>query len=172
MFAVVYIVGACCGGTDFIVFHLSNKGKTLGKMMVVFNFATTFIGCALGSYIPAGLTNSAGWNYQFLFSTNTVSSFYASIILVSVLGIFFPTSKYMKVEVFSQKNEEINKKLIDINYAHSGTFYSVQGARRKQEFKSYVTFCTMVELSKIVEIARTVDPSAFMIVTKIAHIDG
>jgi uncharacterized membrane-anchored protein YitT (DUF2179 family) len=58
--SILYIVGASTGGTDFISFYFTNKGKSLGKMLMTISFATTFVGCSLGSWMAAGIINPIG----------------------------------------------------------------------------------------------------------------
>jgi uncharacterized membrane-anchored protein YitT (DUF2179 family) len=60
MVSILYIVGASTGGTDFISFYFTNKGKSLGRMLLIVSFTTTFIGCSLGSWMAAGIVNPAG----------------------------------------------------------------------------------------------------------------
>jgi uncharacterized membrane-anchored protein YitT (DUF2179 family) len=58
--ALIYIIGGCGGGTDFISFSLSNKSKNLGKILFMLSFITTTIGFLLGSFLTAGIISSRG----------------------------------------------------------------------------------------------------------------
>jgi uncharacterized membrane-anchored protein YitT (DUF2179 family) len=60
-YAILYIIGACSGGMDYIgIYYATRKQKPLGATLVTFNGLCLVIGTIIGSYIPSGYINSIG----------------------------------------------------------------------------------------------------------------
>ena len=55
-YSVLYIIGACSCGADFISFYFSvTKQKSVNKIIVIINTTLMLIGVLTGSYIASGV---------------------------------------------------------------------------------------------------------------------
>lgn len=172
-YAILYIIGACSGGMDYIgIYYATKKQKPLGATLVAFNSITLFIGTIIGSYIPSGYINSVGWHWEFLFSSNLISSLLGVFVFGLLLNRLYPINKRVRIDVYSKNGETIRDHLFNAKYPHTLTFVDVEGAFSKNKYKSLFTICSYIELPRLINQISKIDKDAFISVTSIYGVEG
>jgi uncharacterized membrane-anchored protein YitT (DUF2179 family) len=60
-YSVLYIIGGCSGGMDYIsIYYATKKHKPLGATLVLINSISLILGVIIGSYISGGYVDSTG----------------------------------------------------------------------------------------------------------------
>lgn len=172
-FAILYIIGSCSAGLDFVsIYYAIKKNKNISNMLVIVNSISMVIGATLGSYLSGGLIDSRCYNWQFFFSANIFASFLSIIIFGIFLSRFFPLNKNVKIEVYTDKIKEVRNYLYDHKYTHALTIYKTTGGYSLHDHYMIQTVAMNIELPRIVKFIRDVDPKCLIIATKLDDIDG
>lgn len=172
-YAILYIIGGCSGGMDYIgIYYATKKQKPLGATLVAINASALVLGTIIGSYIPSGYIDSKGWSWEFLFSSNLISSLLGVFVFGMLLNRLYPINKRVQINIYSRNSEAIKDHLFSIHYPHSLTFIDVEGAHSQAKYRSIITICSNIELPKIINQIRKVDNNAFVSVTSIHGVEG
>jgi uncharacterized membrane-anchored protein YitT (DUF2179 family) len=133
-YSILYIIGGCSAGGDFIsIYHSSVKHKPLGGLMIIINSSMMVVGSIIGSYISAGLVNVQGYNFPFFLSANLVASFLSVVIFGLLLNRIFPLHRIVKVEIISEHLMNIRDQLFASKFTHSMTISRGIGAYSLKE---------------------------------------
>lgn len=178
--SIVYILGASTGGTDVFGFYFSKvKNKSIGTLLTYFNVGSLIIGVILGSFTcwmiqakPDQQTPNS--ILEAFFSPNLIASVLGSILSGMIYNYFFPRSKIVKVQIYSEKAQEIAFSLIekDWNYkliVSQNTSDSLGGSSAN---KSLETVCSYIDLPVLVSNIRDVDSDGLITIYSTFGVDG
>lgn len=169
--ALLYIIGGSTAGTDiFSIFFSQEKNKPIGKMLFIMNGTLMFMGVTIGSYFSCGVLGY--WDWQLFFSANLLFSLMTIFISSTVVDMLFPWRKLVKVEINTNKIEEVKCHLLDIKYIHPTTIMDVEGGYSGMKRKVIMTICTCVELPKLIKAVRDVDMDCLISSSFINDLDG
>lgn len=172
-YSMLYIVGSSTGGSDFVtVFFSAKKSRPLGGIMIIINTSLLVIGFTMGNFISGGMVCGVAWNFEFFLSANLIASFISILINGVLLNGLFPINKFTKIEVISNKIQTIKKKLFDSKFQHSITISKNTGAYSNKDVEILWTVCTYIEIPKLINIVRSVDKKAMIIVETVRAVDG
>jgi uncharacterized membrane-anchored protein YitT (DUF2179 family) len=133
-YAILYIVGGCSGGGDFLsIYYSSIKHRPLGSLLIAVNSSMLFFGFIIGSYLSCGIMNSQGFAFPFFFSANLIASFLSVVVFGLLLNKFFPIQRIVKVEIISERIMGIRDELFKSNFTHSMTISKNVGAYTLKE---------------------------------------
>jgi uncharacterized membrane-anchored protein YitT (DUF2179 family) len=140
----------------------------------MFNFGiiSLAISYLIGTYIPAGLTDKAGWGYEFLFSANIVASYIALLVYRLFISRFFPNQRHMKVEIYSEKINDIAALLNKKGYHREIAEIKVEVYNKTKPLFKIETICNITELDLISSVARAIDSKCFIVCISVNSIDG
>lgn len=114
----------------------------------------------------------AGFSPSFLFSANLVASFLSVVLFGILLNSFFPLNKAVKIEIISDKTEQIKEHLYKHNYTHSLSISQHKGAYSQLSKTVLWTVCLYIETPKLFTLIKEIDPEALTIGTPIDDISG
>ena len=172
-YALLYIIGSCSAGLDFIsIYYSTKKNKNISSTLFIINTLSMLVGSLFGSYFSAGIIYSECWNWQFLISANFVSSLFNTFLFSFLLSRLFPLNQSVKVEIYSSKIEDIRIHLYEDQYIHAGTIIQAQGAYSLKKTSILTTICMMPELPKLIAHVRDIDENSLITVYKVSDIDG
>ena len=179
-YSIIYILGASSGGTDVFGFYYSKvKNKSIGTLLTYFNVASLIVGVTLGSFAcwmikaPAELKTSNNILESF-FSPNLIASVLGSIISGLIYNYFFPRSKIVKVQIYSQKAQDIAFSLIEKDWNYkiiiSQTTSDTLGGSSSN--KSLETVCSYIDLPTLISNIRDVDNEGLITIYSTFGVDG
>ena len=179
-YSIIYILGASSGGTDVFGFYYSKvKNKSIGTLLTYFNVASLVIGVTLGSFAcwmikaPDQLRTS-NHILEAFFSPNLVASVLGSIISGLIYNYFFPRSKIVKVQIYSQKAQDIAFSLIekDWNYKIIISQTTTDTLGGSSSNKSLETVCSYIDLPTLISNIRDVDSEGLVTIYSTFGVDG
>ena len=172
-YAVLYIIGGCSGGLDYVgVYYATNKHKSFGGTLTAINGLSLVIGVIIGSYIPGGYIDKVGWQWQFFFSSNLISSLLGVLVFGLLLNRTYPINKKVQVNVYGKNTEAIRDSLYKNKYQHTITLVDVEGGYSRTKYRSLLTICSYIELPKLINQMKKTDPEAFITITSIHGVEG
>lgn len=174
LYSVLYIIGGSSGGMDFIGFYYSVKRqKSINNVLSLVAFGSMLTGVIIGSYIPAGVAVSEHcWNIEWFFSANLVSSIIAVFVFKTVLSRLYPSSQQCKVEIYTDKVEEVIDNLKKSCYNRSLSSSRIKGSYSKSERAVLWTVCFYNELPRLIYHIREEDPNCLITAVLVRDIDG
>lgn len=112
----------------------------------------------IGTYIPGGISSSLCWRYEWFFSANLFASLLSILSGKIVMSIFYPNDKLTRIDIYSNKGQEIINIFTQRNYHH--TFITIDGivGNNKKLTSMLLTVCLHSELSNVIRLIRLVDP--------------
>jgi uncharacterized membrane-anchored protein YitT (DUF2179 family) len=78
----------------------------------------------------------------------------------------------VRVEVYSNKTNQINDYLKRIKYTHPSTIFNATGGYSGVSTKVFLTICMVAELPQLIQEIRKIDTSGLISSSYIADIDG
>lgn len=183
--ASLLMLNSSRGGFEIlIVLRSRNKYKNFGRAFIFANFLSLLFANAIGTYVPAswallkdypvaGFEAAQAWNIDLLFNANFVSSTIMIIVNGFVIDVLFPKYKMVKLEVYTQKTDEILEKfysLKDNRYAIS--INSLMGGYSKSEQQSLILNTFYSKASAAVDIITKIDPKAMICMYEIKKMVG
>jgi len=181
--SLLLITGSSTAGSDILSIYFSYKrNKSVGTMMLIINGIGLVLGVFIGTYCSglvvgakstvAGVSAATFAGVPYLISGNLIGSLVWVVIFTLCVDKFFPWKKFVKVEIISQKCDEINKHLFDIGYQHPSTVLNASGGYSKAAVGVDVFVCQVVEAHKLVSHIREVDPNSTITCTIVDGLDG
>lgn len=178
--SIIYILGASTGGTDVFGFYFSKvKNKSIGTLLTYFNVGSLIIGVILGSFTCWMIQSTPEQQtpnsiLEAFFSPNLIASVLGSILSGMIYNYFFPRSKIVKVQIYSEKAQDIAFSLIekDWNYkliVSQNTSDSLGGSSAN---KSLETVCSYIDLPILVSNIRDVDSDGLITIYSTFGVDG
>lgn len=179
-YSIIYILGACTGGTDIFGFYYSKiKNKSIGTLLTYFNAGSLFIGVLLGSFvcwIMKADTEQKNVNniLEAIFSPNLIASLLATTLSGLIYNYFFPKNKIIKVQLYSKKSEEVALLLIEKQWTYKVVISdtnsdSLSGSTTS---KTLETVCSYVDLPILMSNIREIDTSGLITIYSIFGVDG
>lgn len=173
VFAMLYIVGGCTSGSDFVSTYLAiKKKKDIGIVFLIINILCVTLGVVLGCFIPAVLVNKDCASVEFFLSSNYISTLLSLALFTIMFKIFYPRSKKFRVEVFSNKTNKIRDALYKNYYVHASSIDHVQGGYSKKKQTRFMTICSTMELPMLLDQINRIDDNATISVTKLTLLAG
>lgn len=178
--SIIYILGASTGGTDVFGFYYAKvKNKQIGTLLTYFNVASLVIGVTLGSFVcwiiqASPEQKNATAILEAFFSPNLIASIMASILSGLIYNYFFPKTKIVKVQVYSQKAQEVAFFLIerDWNYKIIISQTNVDSLGGSSANKSLETVCSYINLPTLISNIREVDKDGLITIYSTFGVDG
>jgi uncharacterized membrane-anchored protein YitT (DUF2179 family) len=164
--ALAFKVDISAGGIDIIAYYIALKKNTLvGKYSVMLNSVTV----VLFSITTAALTQ---WNMA---DTSTAFGRIFYSLLYMLVGMFVVDTinvrnKKMKVEVISS-NKELGELLI-ARIPHGVTMTTGIGVYTGKERYIFTMVVSSYEVSELIKIVRTEDPTSFVQVVQLSQVYG
>ncbi len=180
-YSVLYMIGSSTGGTDIVTFYYAKvKNISISKLLVLFNSICIILSSILGTIVPLFIKgtyheyfpNNASKILQSIFSPNLMFSIIIAIIISTLVGILFPKNRVIQINIYSQKVDELQKKLISLGYQHFLTINNTIGGYSWTAEQNIETICLYFQLPEIVSTIRSVDSEALIITQKLSDIDG
>ena len=172
-YSVLYIIGACSCGADFISFYFSvTKQKSVNKIIVIINTTLMLIGVLTGSYIASGVICNECWNASWLWSGTLIGSIINMIIFKVILSTFYPSTSMVVVNIYSTKADEIMHILKKVNYTQACTIYQAKGGYKGLTQYVMQTICMFSETNNLIHFIRKIDKDCMISVTKLRDADG
>lgn len=200
-YTIIFVVGGSTGGFDFISQWYANvKQKSLGGVLLYANTALLLLGVLIGSYIPGSLilqkipetitvnqyaapgstmNNVSNFTLRSLarsaplyFSPNLISTLFAAIIFGALMDSWFPRYRLARVEIYTDKIQEIRNLLINDKNPHSLTIQDVIGGYSLNKRQIIVTISMYIEVPRLIRLIRAVDKTCLLSITTIRGIDG
>ncbi len=175
VWSLLYILGGCSAGTDITsIYYSQEKNKSLGSMIIIICVISMVIGIFLGSYVSGIMVNPevySGW--QYFFSGTLVASLTWVILNGIIIDKIFPWHKLVRVEIITNKYDEIRKCLImGKKLINPTTSFNGKGGYSEEKTNMFLTVCMVMELIPLIEKVREIDDKALIITTNIDDIDG
>ena len=172
-YSVLYIIGACSCGADFISFYFSvTKQQSVNKIIVIINTTLMLIGVLTGSYIASGVICNECWNASWLWSGTLIGSIINMIIFKVILSTFYPSTSMVVVNIYSNKADEIMDILKKVNYTQACTIYQAKGGYKGLTQYVMQTICMFSETNNLIHFIRKIDKDCMISVTKLRDADG
>lgn len=145
--------GGSTGGTDIISNYLVMKKRT---PFTKFQFGIDITIICASSLISV---------------ENVLYTLVRLIIYVKVLQTIYQTYQTIRIEIITDKAEEIKNSLLKRFY-HSMTIYNAIGGYTNTDKKVIEIYAMNFETPEYIRIINTIDPKAFVIITKVKMIRG
>lgn len=158
---VAYKYGGSAGGTDFIIYYFSTKKKqNIGGIMMV--VSAIFVVIALTTTAIVDPEVRKNW------LSITVSTATYIIVTFFLLNIIYPRYSKVRVEIHSEKMEEIIAHMSDTkNYIHSFQIMEVTSGFTKEKKKIVMTMMLLLEFKNFLRIIREIDPEVWISATEV-----
>ncbi|GHU31669.1 hypothetical protein FACS1894166_03540 [Bacilli bacterium] len=101
-----------------------------------------------------------------------MASFFAAFITILFLKFFYPTNRIVKLEIYTSRANDVIKRMLDIQYAHSATLNNSQNIKHKKPASTIVTYCLFNEIPRIVEEVRRADEDSFITCIPVTGVNG
>lgn len=183
VFSVIYVLGASSGGLDFVGFYYSKvKNKAIGNILIIFSITSLVIGVILGSFIcwllkavnDTNITLNVTTILEAFFSPNLIASVLGAIITGIIYNYFFPRNKVIKVQVYSEKVDEVALELISNNWNYKllltqdkENVLSDQNMSRSLE-----TICFYIDIPTLISTIRSIDTEGLITIYSTFGFDG
>lgn len=185
-YSSIYILGASTGGNDIIGFYYSKvKNKSIANLLTIFNVISLLVGVTIGSFfcwlIKAQTPEySAKINFDLttilgtLFSPNLIASILGSIVSGILFNYYFPRNKVIKVQIYSEKANEIALTLISSNWNYSLLLSnSKDDLLNSQNSKlSLETICLYINIPTLISTIRSIDSEGLITIYSTFGFDG
>lgn len=172
-FSIIYIIGGSTAGTDFLSVYLSaKKGMNVSTAFFFINLGCVILASVLGCYIPAALEIKECSGYQFFFSANLINTIVSLLVFTLFFRKFYPRNKKYRVEIISNKVNDIKSTLYKQHYVHASSLSKFTGGYKSKQIPSMMTICSTLELPLLLDIINTIDKNAIVDVTDIKYFQG
>ncbi|MDE7221659.1 MAG: YitT family protein, partial [Ureaplasma sp.] len=184
IYSMIYILGSSTGGTDIIGFYYSKiKNKSIANLLTIFNVASLTIGVTLGSFTCWILEYQRLYNeiktglaIEAFFSPNLISSIIGSVISGLLYNYYFPRNKVVKVQIYSEKINEIaiSLKSSEWNYkiAINSSDNSTLNNESLSSYRSLETICFYIDIQILISIMRSIDTQGLITIYSTFGFDG
>lgn len=174
--ACLLILNSSTAGFDILVVWYSRKKIiNLGYVYIGFHIICLFLANFIGTYLPTSMTANAPkqWDIKVFFNPNFVSSLLMILLNGFVVDLIFPKYKMVKIEIFTNKIEEITREIYSIeNKRIQASILDTTGGYSKQRGKLLIIKCFYIDSSDIADIVLRNDPNAFMSIIEISKTFG
>ncbi|WEK83336.1 MAG: DUF2179 domain-containing protein [Mycoplasma sp.] len=175
--SLAFILGSSTGGTETFSIYLSEiKNKNLGAVLKLNQLVFMTLGVLLGSYFtnfivfPDHIGTYSSWQYAI--SANYLAAILWILFNSFVINVLYPSKKLVRIEIFTNKIEEVLKSLKDTDYTHPTTVINSFGGYSRKNNNILVTVCPLVHVSCLVEAVREVDEKSLISTLNIDDCDG
>lgn len=179
-YSILYILGSSTGGTDIFGFYYSKiKNKSIGTLLTYFNSISLSIGVILGSFVcwllkAENEQKSVNNILEAFFSPNLIASLLATGLAGLIYNYFFPRNKIIKLQLYSEKAEEVALSLIEKHWTHkmaisNNNSNSLYGSSSS---KTLETICSYIDLPILMSNIREIDPIGLITILSIFGVDG
>lgn len=159
--AITWKYGGSTGGTDIIVNYLSNtKNKSVGGLSRIFSISVGFV-----SYIIIIIINPSGQRELWL--PILIGTLLYIVIATSMIDKIYPKYSKVKLDIYSDKIMDINKKFKDDKYWHAWNLVPYVSGLRENDRHMISTTIFLVELREILRMIAKVDDHAWVSVINI-----
>lgn len=185
VYIILFIIGGSTGGFDFFsVWYSKKKHKSIGKILTYVSAISMFFGSILGNYIGQCIEATSDNNVAFkdpnawsqpnlyLFTPSLLVSLTSIVIQGFTINVFFPRFKWAKIEIFSEKMEEVLNIMRSDTHPHGISLYDITGGYSLKQRKSIVTVSLYLEIPRLLSLIRYVDAKCFVIISDIKNLDG
>lgn len=184
IYSMIYILGSSTGGTDIIGFYYSKiKNKSIANLLTIFNVMSLAIGVTLGSFVCWILEYQRLHNeistklaIEAFFSPNLIASIIGSVISGLLYNYYFPRNKVVKVQIYSEKINEIaiSLKSSEWNYkiAINSSDNSALNNESSSSYRSLETVCFYIDIQILISIMRSIDTQGLITIYSTFGFDG
>ncbi len=184
IYSMIYILGSSTGGTDIIGFYYSKiKNKSIANLLTIFNVTSLAIGVTLGSFVCWILEYQRLHNeintrlaIEAFFSPNLIASIIGSVISGLLYNYYFPRNKVVKVQIYSEKINEIaiSLKSSEWNYkiAINSSDNSALNNESSSSYRSLETVCFYIDIQILISIMRSIDTQGLITIYSTFGFDG
>ena len=153
-----------CGGIDIVTYYYAmRKSTSVGKYGTVIN------SCIIGLHAILQIIDNggSGWNYALI---NVLFSVVYLFVVALVVDMINLRNKKVQLE-FITTNEHLGEVLIS-NFPHGATMDKAKGVYSGTERYIFWMVVSTLESNKVINLARKVDPNAFITVTSLVQVYG
>ena len=179
-YSILYILGSSTGGTDIFGFYYSKiKNKSIGTLLIYFNSISLSIGVILGSFVCWLLmaeNNQKSVNniLEAFFSPNLIASLLVTGLSGLIYNYFFPRNKIIKVQLYSEKAEDVALSLIEKHWTYKMAISNNKSNNLygSSNSKTLETICSYIDLPILMSNIREIDPIGLITIFSIFGVDG
>lgn len=164
---IAYKYGGSSGGTDIITYYYSTKKKkNIGTVALIVSMIFVVIAMII-TLINVNLNkNDYNDNINDHFVAIAIGTLTYIIIQYFLLNFIYPRYSKVRVEIHSDKIDEIIEHLGDINkYLHSFQIHHVVSGYTKDKKTVIVTMMLLLELNKFLITMKEIDPEVWISAT-------
>lgn len=178
LMAVVYMfifaVNGSSGGFDFFsVWYSRKKHKSIAKIFTIVSCVSMFFGTVLGGYVVQCTTeNKLSQINQYMFTPNLLTSLMMVILQGITLNLLFPRFKWVKVEIYNNKCDEIRNILMSDPHPHAVSICEIVGGYSLKPKKIISTICLYFEIPRLLALVRYVDKNCLVSISDVKSLDG
>ena len=182
--AAIFIIGGSSMGTESLSIYLSEKkNKDIGYVRKIIQISCLISGALIGSY-ATGIISGNAWvqsgvisnpeysanagtyaSWQYIFNANIVASFIFVIINSTMINIWFPTRKLVRVEVFTKQTPAILENLRKHKCPHPTTVIDSFGGYSGASNNIIRTILPVMSLTNFIRCVREIDKVCLIGVT-------
>ena len=161
--AIAYRAEASCGGIDVFTYYFAlRKSTSVGKYGAFINAIVVSLYGILLMF-----KNPADWDQGIV---SVLFSIGYLLIVAFVIDAINLRNKKVQISIIT-KNENLSHILI-ANFPHGATEVNARGVYSGAADLMVYMIVTSYEVNKVVDLAKKVDPNAFIIVTPLAQVYG
>lgn len=171
--ALLFITNSSTAGSDIIAVYWSQvKNKPVNSLLLLINTLGLTMGIFLGNFVSGWLVEIKYCRIEYFLTGNLFCSIIWAVVCTSVLKLLFPWRKLIRIEVYSNKIQEINKELFKNNYINPTTILDSLGGFSNVKSKILITIGQVIVLPNLISIIRKVDKNCLISAQYINDIDG
>ena len=183
--AAIFIIGGSSMGTESLSIYLAEKkNKDIGYVLKIIQIICLISGALIGSYATGiisgnaymkaldtsvGVRANAGTyaSWQYICNANLVASFIFVIINSTMINIWFPTRKLVRVEVYTKQKQELLDNLRKHKCPHPTTVINSIGGFSGMQNNIIRTVLPVMSLTSFIKCVREVDKIGLVAVTSL-----
>lgn len=179
IFAIIQIIGGTAGVTGVIgEWYANTKQKSFGSISGYMNIIIVLICVGIGSYLPGSIVlkdanNPRAWNFELYLSPNFIATILTNVVYILTLNKLYPKFKLVRLEIYSQKWQEVQKVIINDRKIVTGiTIFRAKGGFKGSDINVVTSIALFRHVLRLISDVRKVDKNAFISVSDVTSIDG
>lgn len=177
--ALLIINSSTAGFDILVVWYSRKKFKNLGNIYIIFHIISLLLSNFIGTYIPASISYPSSvtkinpWNVELFFNVSFTSSFFMILVNGLIVDILFPKYKLVKLEIYTNKVEEILENLYSLEHKKFAiSINQLKGGFRKNTQNVLIINTLYIDAVTAVEIVGKIDHDAMIYIYDIKKMLG
>ncbi|QJG66804.1 YitT family protein [Mycoplasma phocoenae] len=171
--AIAWKHGGSTAGSDVFIYYISKiKKASVGR--VGFFISCCFAGFSIiniGILECTGLVNDHPWDMS-LFIVRAMSTIVYITVYNLIISLIYPKYKKIRIEIHTQKIDEVSQHLKAINYWHSWNIIDKESGYSGDRGRKIETIALFLEQNEIIKEVKKIDPNAWINILPTLNIHG